>query len=214
MQMFEYVIVLISIVIGLALTHLMYGIAELIQNPRRTRLWWVHLVWIAYMFLSIVSWWWWEFRFQHIRTWSFAIYLFVIFYAFYLYLICAVLFPRSVGGYDGYRGLFPCPARLVFRITDLMVGDRCNRHLGQGPGLFCVAWRYGIDLQRSARSLQHHWDSRAAWNNPGGHRCGSIDLPRNGRAAPVQCGQSCRVDRMGHSVALMAGMGRKLPFSL
>ena len=106
MQMFEYVIVLISIVIGLALTHLMYGIAELIQNPRRTRIWWVHLVWVAYMFLSIVFWWWWEFQLQHIRTWTFAIYLFVIFYAFYLYLICAVLFPRSVEGYDGYRDYF------------------------------------------------------------------------------------------------------------
>ena len=106
MQMFEYVIVLISIVIGLALTHLMYGIAELIQNPRRTRIWWVHLVWVAYMFLSIVFWWWWEFQLQHIRTWTFAIYLFVIFYAFYLYLICAVLFPRNVEGYDGYKDYF------------------------------------------------------------------------------------------------------------
>ena len=36
MQMFEYVIVLISIVIGLALTHLMQGIAGLIQNPERS----------------------------------------------------------------------------------------------------------------------------------------------------------------------------------
>lgn len=106
MQMFEYVIVLISIVIGLALTHLMYGIAELIQNPRRTRIWWVHLVWVVYMFLSIVFWWWWEFQLQHIRTWTFAIYLFVIFYAFYLYLICAVLFPRNVEGYDGYKDYF------------------------------------------------------------------------------------------------------------
>ena len=46
MQMFEYIIVLISIVIGLALTHLMQGIAGLIQHPERSRVWWVHLVWI------------------------------------------------------------------------------------------------------------------------------------------------------------------------
>ena len=106
MHMFEYVIVLISIVIGLAATHLMQGIADLIQNPRRVRIWWVHLVWVAYMFLSIVFWWWWEFQLQHIRTWTFAIYLFVIFYAFYLYLICAVLFPRNVEGFDGYKDYF------------------------------------------------------------------------------------------------------------
>ncbi len=106
MQMFEYVIVLISIVIGLALTHLMQGIAGLIQNPRRARIWWVHLVWVAYMFLSIVFWWWWEFQLQHIKAWTFSIYLFVIFYAFYLYLICAVLFPGDLEGYDGYKEYF------------------------------------------------------------------------------------------------------------
>lgn len=106
MQMFEYVIILISIVIGLALTHLMQGLAGLIQNPGRERMWWVHLVWVAYMFLSIVFWWWWEFQLQHIKTWSFALYLFVVFYAFYLYLICAVLFPRDLDGYEGYREYF------------------------------------------------------------------------------------------------------------
>jgi len=106
MQMFEYVIVLISIVIGLALTHLMQGIAGLIQHPSRARTWWVHLVWVAYMFLSIVFWWWWEFQLQHIETWTFAIYLFVVLYAFYLYLICAILFPRDLEGYDGYKAYF------------------------------------------------------------------------------------------------------------
>jgi len=106
MQMFEYVIVLISIVIGLAVTHLMQGIAGLIQNPTRVRIWWVHLVWVAYMILSIVFWWWWEFNLQQIRAWTFPIYLFVIFYAFYLYLISAVLFPSRLEGFDGYKDYF------------------------------------------------------------------------------------------------------------
>lgn len=39
MQMFEYIIVLISIVIGLALMHLMQGIAGLIQPARRSTSW-------------------------------------------------------------------------------------------------------------------------------------------------------------------------------
>ena len=106
MQMFEYVIVLISIVIGLAVTHLMQGIAGLIQNPSRARIWWVHLVWVAYMILSIVFWWWWEFNLQQIKVWTFPLYLFVIFYAFYLYLIAAVLFPTRLEGYDGYQEYF------------------------------------------------------------------------------------------------------------
>lgn len=106
MQMFEYVIVLISIVMGLALTHLMQGVAGLIQYPKRVRIWWVHLVWVAVMFLSVIFWWWWEFHLQDIKTWTFSLYLFVIFYAFYLYLICAVLFPRNLEEYDGYKDYF------------------------------------------------------------------------------------------------------------
>ena len=114
MHMFEYVIVLISIVIGLALTHLMQGIAGLIQNPSRARIWWVHLAWVAYMILSIVFWWWWEFQLQNITAWTFPIYLFVIFYAFYLYLVCAVLFPLRLEGYEGYKDYFLARRRWFF----------------------------------------------------------------------------------------------------
>ncbi len=106
MQMFEYIIVLISIVIGLALTHLMQGVAGLIQHPDRARIWWVHLVWVAYMFLNSIFWWWYEFRLQRIEAWTFSLYAFVVFYAFYIYLICALLFPRDLEGYDGYRDYF------------------------------------------------------------------------------------------------------------
>ncbi|MFL6724993.1 MAG: hypothetical protein ACJ8FS_00585 [Sphingomicrobium sp.] len=106
MHMFEYVVVLAAIVIGLALTHLMQGIAGVIQHPERPRVWWVHLVWVAYMFVSVVFWWWWEFRLQLIEQWTFSIYSFVIFYAFYLYLICAMLFPKDLEGYQGYKDYF------------------------------------------------------------------------------------------------------------
>lgn len=106
MQMFEYIIVLISIVIGLALTHLMQGIAGLIQHPGRERVWWVHLVWVAYWFLSVVFWWWFEFRLQLIETWTFSTYFFVVCYAFFMYLVCAILFPRDLEGYDGYKDYF------------------------------------------------------------------------------------------------------------
>ena len=43
--MFDYVMILASIVIGLALTHLMQGIVTLVTS--KVRVWWVHLVWVA-----------------------------------------------------------------------------------------------------------------------------------------------------------------------
>jgi hypothetical protein len=104
--MFEYVVVLTSIVIGLALTHLMQGVAGLIQHPGRVRVWWVHLVWVAFLFLSTIFWWWWEFHLRDIRSWTFQLYIFVVGYAFYMYLICALLFPRDLHGYEGFKDYF------------------------------------------------------------------------------------------------------------
>ena len=144
MHMFEYVIVLISIVIGLAVTHLMQGLAGLIQNPSRIRIWWVHLVWVAYMVVSIVFWWWWEFNLQNIRTWTFSLYLFVIFYAFYLYLICAVLFPLHLEGCEGYKDYFLARRRWFF---GLLIGwsviDVIDTWI-KGPDYFAMAGRDAI----------------------------------------------------------------------
>jgi hypothetical protein len=106
MTMFEYVIVLVSIVIGLALTHLMQGIAAIIQHPGRAPTWWVHLVWVGFMLLFTIFWWWWQFNLQHVETWTFGRYLFVLGYAFLMYLLCVLVLPRDLEGYDGYQDYF------------------------------------------------------------------------------------------------------------
>jgi hypothetical protein len=58
------------------------------------------------MFLTAVFWWWWEFRFQSIQEWTLQLYLFVLGYAFLIYLVCALLFPADLEGYDGFKDYF------------------------------------------------------------------------------------------------------------
>lgn len=106
MQIFEYVAVLTSIIIGLGMTHLLRGVARLIQHPEQMRIYWVHLVWVAFMFFSTIFWWWWEFRLSDIQTWTFQLYLFVVIYAFVFYLACALLFPERMEGYEGFHDYF------------------------------------------------------------------------------------------------------------
>lgn len=103
--MFNYVMVLASIIIGLAITHLLQGIARIVQHPGQARLYWVHLVWVASNFLGAIFWWWWEFRLSE-QIWTFQLYVFVLFYAFIIYLRCALLFPADLEGYDGFKGYF------------------------------------------------------------------------------------------------------------
>lgn len=106
MSVFEYVSVLTSIVIGLGIAHLLRGVAGLIQHPSRYKTYWVHLIWVAFMFFQAIFWWWWEFAFEELKVWTFHLYLFVLIFAFIIYLLCALLFPSDLEGYSGYEQYF------------------------------------------------------------------------------------------------------------
>jgi hypothetical protein len=114
MDIFEYIAVLTSIIIGLGITQLLRGLARLIQNPGHYQTYWVHLLWVAAMFFNMVFWWWWEFRLGSIESWTFLLYSFVVLYAFVFYLACALLSPEDIGDYDGFRGYFYSCRRWLF----------------------------------------------------------------------------------------------------
>ena len=105
MELFNYVMVLVSIIIGLAITHLLKGVARVVQHPGRDKIYWIHLVWVGNAFLGAVFFWWWEFRLAE-QAWTFQLYLFVLFYAVLIYLRSAILFPLDLEGYDGFRDYY------------------------------------------------------------------------------------------------------------
>ena len=106
MDMFEYIAVLTSIIIGVGMAQLLRGVAGLIQRRRTFPVYWVHLLWVAYMFFTLVFWWWWEFRLGSIEIWTFNIYFFVVFYAFVLFMVCALLFPVNIEDHEGFKDYF------------------------------------------------------------------------------------------------------------
>lgn len=119
MDIFEYTAVLTSIIIGLGIAHLLRGFAGLIQHPEKARPYWVHLFWVGYMFFTLVFWWWWEFRLGTLETWTFQVYLYVVFYAFLLFLTSALLFPLSMDGYADFRDYFYKRRRWLFGLIAL-----------------------------------------------------------------------------------------------
>jgi len=96
MTTFEYVVVLVSIIVGLSLTHLLGGVGQLIDERRRARTYWVHSVWSVYAFIYLISFWWWEFQLRTVEVWTVQLYLFLILYAMLLYLLCVILYPRNL----------------------------------------------------------------------------------------------------------------------
>jgi hypothetical protein len=106
MEMFNYVMVLASVIIGLGIAHLLTGVAGIIQHPKRAKIYWVHLVWVGATFLRAIFWWWFEFQFSTVAEWTFSLYFFVLGYALLIYLWCALAMPRDLAGYDGYKDYF------------------------------------------------------------------------------------------------------------
>ncbi|KAA9134076.1 hypothetical protein F3N42_00565 [Marinihelvus fidelis] len=127
MDMFEYIAVLTSIIIGLGIAHLLRGVVSVIQQSDRHRPYWVHLLWVLNLFFNLVFWWWWEFRLGTIETWTLPIYLFVILYAVVLFLACAMMFPTNMEDFDGYRGYFYARRKWFFGLIGVLffidVGD-------------------------------------------------------------------------------------------
>ena len=104
MDQFEYVMVLISIIIGLGIAHILLGIGGIIdrlsRKEDRLELSLAHAAWL-------VMFWWWEYRFStRIEVWTFGLYLFLICYAVTLFLLQVVLVPRSWDGVTSLKDYF------------------------------------------------------------------------------------------------------------
>lgn len=101
-----HVRVLLGMVVGLGLTHLLRHFARIVERPHHRPLYWIHLVWAAFMFSYLVLFWWWEFRLTGLVRWNFNLYFFITLYALLLYLLCALIFPENMREEESYHEYF------------------------------------------------------------------------------------------------------------
>lgn len=127
MDFYLHVRVLFGMIVGLSVAHLLKGIALIVQHPKRFRVYWVHLVWVLFLFLYLIHFWWWEFNLVKVREWTFPIYFFVAVYAILLYLQCSLFFPDQIGEYDGFKGYYYSRHQWIFAVMALLfiadIGD-------------------------------------------------------------------------------------------
>lgn len=98
--LFEFVMVLESIIIGLGLAEILTGRGELLRARRRARVSWVHTAVVALVLLSLLQHWWdaWELRF--IARWSFPGLLFFLTGPILLFLLAYVALPQTISDTD------------------------------------------------------------------------------------------------------------------
>lgn len=118
-DLYLHVRVLVAIILGLSVTRLISGVATLIQHPGRYPIWSVHLGWVAWALLNVVTFWWWEFRLSLVQQWTFGLYVFVCVYASMYYFLSALLFPQDLDDYQGYQDYFLDRRRWFFGLIAL-----------------------------------------------------------------------------------------------
>jgi len=154
MDQFEYVMVLVSIIVALAIAHLLTAIADSIHrlrgNGERLKIDAVYVLWASYVLIYLVTFWWWEFKFQEtVVDWSLGLYLFVVTYAAMLFMLATILVPHRMQGVMNSYDYFMRGRKWFFGTLILLIGiDWVDSFLksyewGMQPALLI---QYGIQL--------------------------------------------------------------------
>src|SRR5262249_30293629 len=97
MDEFSYLSVLLSIIVGLAITKILKGYRGIVLARALVQLYWPPLVWsVALLMLNVQSWWA-SFGLREIRVWTFAKFAAVIVQMILQYMLAAIVLPDFFG---------------------------------------------------------------------------------------------------------------------
>jgi len=91
--MFEYLGILIAVILGLALTHLVRGLAKLIYMRRTAKIWWPHVLWTVNIMIFVLVLWWGMFWWNNLHEWTILEFFFIATYCTTLFLLASMLYP-------------------------------------------------------------------------------------------------------------------------
>src|SRR5439155_10288325 len=121
MNAFEYLSVLISIVLALGMTRVLAGVGEMMQARMHRGIYWVHVIWIVNLFIYLIVAWWIFYRWRNQQEWTFYLFVFVLISPTILYLASMLLFPRegSIENSVDYKTHYYANHRAFFAIFSM-----------------------------------------------------------------------------------------------
>lgn len=99
MTAFEYLSVLLSIILGLAITQVLQGYRSLLLTRGTIRLYWPTLIWSGLVLLIATQSWWASFALDGRRDWQFGIFAVILVQMGLIYMLAAVVLPDVSGGF-------------------------------------------------------------------------------------------------------------------
>lgn len=98
MSSFEYITVLISIVLSLGIAQILTGIADLIKKSHKVAVYWPHILWILFVLLLHIQEWWVTYELKNYHSWQLPSFLFIMLYPINLFVLARLLFPAKLKG--------------------------------------------------------------------------------------------------------------------
>ena len=105
-MVFEYLTVLISVVVGLSVTSFLTNIVRIIHVRGDVTISWVQLLWSIVILMWTVAFWWFTFVLAEQPQWTFPLFVFLLAYSTLLFFLMALLFPEGVPADHNYQAQF------------------------------------------------------------------------------------------------------------
>jgi len=105
-MVFEYLTVLISVVVGLSVTSFLTNVVRIIHVRGDVTISWVQLLWSVVILIWTIAFWWFTFVLAEQSQWTFPLFAFLLAYSTLLFFLMALLFPEGVPADHNYQAQF------------------------------------------------------------------------------------------------------------
>ena len=96
MGVFEYLGVILSVIMGLGVTHILAGVSKTIHHRKTVKTYWVQALWAFNVLVYIVTIWWGMFWWSGQEEWSYFQFLLLLLYGILLFLAASLIFPWDI----------------------------------------------------------------------------------------------------------------------
>ena len=96
MSAFEFVAVLFSVIVGLAISHLLSAASELIEIHSRVKRYWVNTVWLITIFIWDIFTWWGMWELNKLEYWDYPSFFLVVVNLSGIYFMTTLVLPQPV----------------------------------------------------------------------------------------------------------------------
>lgn len=100
---YQHVVVVMSIVLGLSVTQLLKGLAQIYRTRKRVRPYWLHTAWVVLLIVFSLLLWWLFWNYRNIEEWSFVRFVLYLSPMIVFYFLAAIVTPDPSDPVSNYK---------------------------------------------------------------------------------------------------------------